>query len=272
MGSGAADAEDPPPGIQAALDRLHAERHEAQTARLVAALQAAGADVIVLKGVGTARLLYGDEPRVAADVDVLVRPGDGRRAAAALRLLGYRRQDVAPHATTWIHPVDAPVDLHVTLPRSTRPPTQVWAVLSAHRSPVELRPAVAAPAVSVPVLDAPALAAHLAVHRTQGAAGPQVAEDLRRAVARFDDLTWLEARDVASELGTTTSLAWALDQVEGGPARRTQLALPEVARADLPPRSIGEQGLGAFLRSPVSIRERVRSLVGRVDRRRNRDT
>ena len=252
-------ADGPPPAeVQDALDRLHAERHEHHTAALAAALEADGVALVVLTGVGTARLLYEGEVRVAADVDVLVRPGTGRRAARTMRSLGYRRQGIAPHATTWAHPAASPVDLHVTLPRSTVGPRVVWSVLGPHREVVS----IGDPLVEVPVLDAPALAAHLAVHCTQGAAGPRVDEDLRRAVARFDDATWADAAAVAERLGTGSSLAWALDQVDGGPERRVLLGLPAVERSDLPARSIGEAGIGAFVRSPVSVRERGRSLVG----------
>lgn len=255
-----------PPELDAALALLLAERHARATAATVTHLRSAGVDVIVLKGVATAALLYGDEVRTSADIDLLVRPADRRRAASALRSLGYRREVVSPHATSWVSASRTPVDLHVTLPRSTRSPRRVWAVLDGEATVIE----VGDPPQPVPVLGPAAAAVHLALHRSQGGDVDRAAADLTRAVRLLGREVWTAAAVVARELGVEGSLAWALDQVEGGPAVRAGIGLAPIPRRALPARSVREDGVRRFLRSPVHLVERARSLASLARRTRER--
>lgn len=268
MAAGGGDHAPPPtPEVQAALDRLHADRHARATADLVAALRSAGVDLIVLKGVGTAALLPGDEARVSADIDLLVRAGHGRRAASVLRDRGYRRDGIAPHATSWVSETETPVDVHVTLPRSSVGPRRLWVALAGHRTELEVGGS------TVPVLDAPASVLHLALHTTQAGAGSRERRELALALARYDDRTWGEAARLAEAIGLASTLSSALGQVEGGESRRTALALPAVGPDAVPVRSIGERGVGPFVRSSVHPVERGRSLLavpGRLARRHQR--
>jgi hypothetical protein len=262
MGEDAPD-QDPPPEVRAALDRLHAQRHAAATVDLVDALRSADVDLIVLKGVGTAALLASEEPRVSADIDLLVRPGHGRRTARVLRRRGYHRETVAPHASSWASATDTPVDVHVTLPRASVGPRRLWAALDAHRTEV----LAGEPPSPVPVLDPSAAALHLAVHATQAAAGDREPRELAMALDLLDDGTWAQAAQLARSLGLDATLSWALDQVDGGGARRVALFLPPVGPDDVPARSLRERGAAAFLRSSVHPVERGRSLLAEPARR-----
>ena len=76
--------------VLAARHRRAALARERCIDRLLTALSDAGIPVVLLKGAALAHLLYGEPAlRAMADVDVLVDPRDGARAADVARQLGY---------------------------------------------------------------------------------------------------------------------------------------------------------------------------------------
>ncbi len=245
----------PADSLRRAMDQMVAERNVRATVYTVLALRSKGIEVLLLKGASVAAALYGNEPRPSSDVDLLVHPRSQRASAAVLCGLGYSESGAFSHATEWRSASGLPIDLHRTLPRTTCGPGRVWEVLEEHR----LDRPLGTPPVMIPMLDDAALAAHLAIHATQG--HPRPLEDMARAVVQFDEATWTGAVEVSRSLGTQSSLAWALDQVDGGEALRRRLALPALDRADLPARSIGDGGIWRLLVSPVHWRQRLRSFV-----------
>jgi hypothetical protein len=88
----------------------------------IRALASAGVDVIVLKGIAYESVIY-DAPglRPTADVDLLVRAADRRRAFAVLDRLGFEPRAAAPgfdepdyHEVAWARR-DGEIDLHLAL-------------------------------------------------------------------------------------------------------------------------------------------------------------
>lgn len=83
--------------VLAARHRRAAVARERCIDRLLTAFSHAGIQVVLLKGAALAHLLYGDPAlRAMADVDLLVDPRDGARAADVARQLGYRFERPRP--------------------------------------------------------------------------------------------------------------------------------------------------------------------------------
>ncbi|WP_051340473.1 nucleotidyltransferase domain-containing protein [Azospirillum halopraeferens] len=98
---------------------MRALRLTAEVARIVPALEAAGVEVLVLKGPALAVQLHGDPTRRSCrDIDLLVRPEAAAAARAALAALGYGVAPdmvaAGPNALTLHHAAAAaaPVELH----------------------------------------------------------------------------------------------------------------------------------------------------------------
>ncbi|WPZ37246.1 nucleotidyltransferase family protein (plasmid) [Thalassobaculum sp. OXR-137] len=93
----------------------------AEVVRVTAALEAAGIEVLVLKGPALAVLLHGDPSRRSMrDIDLLVRPGAAEAARAVLADCGYgqRPEMIETHynAVELRHPSrPLPIELHVHL-------------------------------------------------------------------------------------------------------------------------------------------------------------
>jgi len=224
-------------------------RNQRATVALVVELERRGLSPIVLKGPSTQALLYPGEARTSTDIDLLVAPRQRRAAQRALADLGYERFFTTSYATSWAAPDQEPVDLHTTLPRCHIRPARVGTILGCHRTTISVE------GRDLPVLDAPAVAMHLTLHLTQSASD-RTLEDLRRAVHQLTVDQWKDAAGLARQLGTRSSMAWALDQVPGGSELRGRLGLSSVERSDLPARKVSEGGLATLLTSPVHWHER----------------
>lgn len=235
--------------IADALDRFatvvsnaQTDRVEAQIPPLVAMLEAAGCDVIVLKGPVTRSRLYGDdERRPVADIDVMVDPASFRRASRALRRVGfervdrhghsdafaYREQTVADHATgvsTGGGPSRrADIDLHLTLPYVTVPPRKAFEVFTRNRT---LSDVAGEP---VPVLDPPAHVVHLAIHAAVNRFDPasRSLSEWRRGLDSLDGSDRAMARTVAMDLGAEKIWHLACRALQDG-------ADPQQISAELP--------------------------------------
>lgn len=249
------------------MARLAMRRNQADAVAIVAELRSRDLAPVVLKGVGVQRLLYPGEVRASSDVDLLVAPGEQRRAQRALGELGFTRFSRVGHATSWAAPGRTPVDLHRTLPYSRAGARQVWEALAAHRTTIVVGEGAGGggAATEITVLDAPATAVHLTIHLTQGTTD-RALEDLRRAVDVLSAGEWRTAHEVATALGTTPSLAWALGQVPGGEAVREALGLAPLGRHELPAGKPSEGGIVRFATSSVHWRDRLPTVVPMVRR------
>lgn len=111
--------------VLAARHRRAALARERCIDRLLAAFSRAGVEVVLLKGAALAHLLYGDPAlRAMLDVDVLVDPRDGARAASVAQELGFafarpRRSAFSAHrhhhlpvATTTEHGFGVALEIH----------------------------------------------------------------------------------------------------------------------------------------------------------------
>lgn len=187
----------------------------AELDRVARAIDEAGIDVVVLKGVPMAERLYGgiaDRPMV--DNDLLVRPGDAPAVASLLGDLGYQPRPDRSFASELAHGHEFAffrrlgdgrplvIDLH-------------WAPWDQHLHPVDLEVLWARTEIhtlrtgaSVRVFDAPLTVVHLAAHYAQHRfAEPRNIEDLRRA---WDDLGDDEEVAAAISLAHTCGLHHAL--------------------------------------------------------------
>lgn len=202
------------------------------TAEAVHALQAAGVDVLLLKGPVLARWLYdAGEERGYGDADLLVAPGTVQAAERVLAGLGYalkdpegeRRMVSGPHARTWLRRADgAVVDLHRTLPGGVPEEDLVWPVLWRDHTTLEVGGAdIAVPSTAARLV----LVALHAAHHGEGTP----VEDLRRATLRVPEPTWAAAADVARAILALPRFADGLALLPESRALARRLRLPSPA-------------------------------------------
>ncbi len=211
-------------------------RLDAVSVEVVRALQEAGIDVVLLKGVSLARWLYPEGGRFWTDVDLWADPDRRTESDVVLRELGFVPTPPLPddYETTYRRG-DVVIDLHHSLPRVPIPAAQAWRAIAPHRTTMPLLD------LDLPVLDEVGLTYHAAHHaaqhgRTGGSPRPHdaapnenaghVQEDLRRALAIATPAQWQGAAALATRLGTAPLLAAVLDLTPEGRALATGLALP----------------------------------------------
>jgi hypothetical protein len=227
------------PALQefAVRSRTVARQSEVDAAAVTAldALNAAGVDALLLKGVALARTLYrSDEHRGYYDVDLLVAPVDLAAAGGALAGLGYTNvsesrgiDDLAGilHAEVWSRLVpdfgNLLIDLHWRLDGCEAAPEIAWNALRARRAFIELD------GHRVPTLDHSGLALHLALHTAQhGSADLKAVGDLNRGLERWSPEIWKQAAQLAHELRATEAFAAGLRLVPVGAVLARELRLP----------------------------------------------
>ncbi len=188
-------------------------------------LDRAGIESVVLRGPLLTRALYEPgENRTSIDVDLLV--PDLPVGSEELERAGYVRivdwtSGMEKHGWTHAKENSVTVDLHHTLVGIEAPSQRAWEVL--HRESEEVT--IGATSVRAPVLAAQLtiVALHAAQH---GPAAAKVIEDLRRALDRFDDELWTQAKKLATELDAEQAFAAGLELVESGRALAGRLGLP----------------------------------------------
>src|SRR3954454_6069975 len=183
------------------------------TARVVEALRQSGVESILLKGPAFATWLYDDgRSRDYGDADLLVPVQKLSRAERTLAHLGFTRIPeetllLGPddHADPWVREDGLEVDLHRTLFAAGVAPEDVWTTLWRATEPMLVG------GEAVPVLAKPGRALVVAVHAAQhGPDHSRPLEDLRRAIARVDDQTWLAAAELAARLELMPTFARGL--------------------------------------------------------------
>lgn len=198
-------------------DTVRALQIDRVATEVVGALTQRGVEALLLKGAGTATLLYAGGPgRNYADVDLLVERQRLGEAAQALVALGYRCEEddtawaaaerVHPHSQTWKRAADEiDVDLHFTLPGASVDDDAVWRRLWAGRVALDLGDGV----VDVPAPAARVL--HVALHAWQHRGRhARSLRDLARALDVVDESVWQEAARLATELHATGAFAAGL--------------------------------------------------------------
>lgn len=212
---------------------------EASTARVTGAMRRRGIDTLVLKGVVTERWLYsaGDK-RLSSDIDILVAPDRILDAERLMGEMGYvnRFDGPAPdwvdqHGHAWTSADDPlPVDLHRRVWGCWADPGDVWLALWRSRAQLTLG------SQSVDVLGPAARTMLAATHVAQhDGKVPSAVEDLRRALAREPQESWVAAAEMAEQCGATSAFVEGLSTLPEGSAIKENLALPDPDPTDRPP-------------------------------------
>ncbi len=202
---------------------------QAQTVRVIRALQNAGIDCVLLKGVGHELWLYGDGARpVSRDVDVLIPPSQFDLACETISELGMRanrgqRRSGRPVPELRFVPSDrngVPVEPHRSFHFVHAPAKRCWELLSTDSEQIEL----GGTPIDVPSVPARAalLALHAAYHRD---AGKWVIEDLRRALAVVSLDDWRRAARLSDELRASAAFSSGLRLLRPGAAIADALGL-----------------------------------------------
>lgn len=227
---------------------------------------------MVLKGPTFEALLYdASEYRFSRDLDLLVQAEVVPNVEPVLRRLGFEPfflpedepTGVGTHAGAWRRERDESwVDLHHTIAGVEAPSNVLWEALREHWASQHLADA------NLRVLDRVACAMLVALHTAHH--GPQIArhsprgvDELRRALARFDQREWEEAAALARRLGATEAFAIGLRLVPEGVALASALGLSgtvdarrRLAWSEAP---YGARALAAF--ADASFQQRVRLVV-----------
>lgn len=199
---------------------------DALALRTIAALEAAGVPVLLMKGPVTRAWLYPDSAaHPYTDVDLLVAPDDEAAASAVLRFLGLRDLHAAmlglyrpPSERAWLAP-EGVVDLHVGLVGI--PPAywnRAWRSFTADDETFLLR------GRPVRVMHERARTMHVVLHAAQRASGSKAAADLGIAIREVSTETWTQAAELATELHATAAFTAGLGGT--GPGRVLLIDLP----------------------------------------------
>jgi hypothetical protein len=197
-------------------------------ADVVAALEAEGVASILLKGATFARWLY-DDPgeRTSGDADLLVSSSQLGAAERVLGALGFAGETIeAEHGAApvriWTRADGGAVELLCSLPGATVADEDAWQVLQTEVAPFELagRPVTALGAAGRAVVVALAAA-------DKGVHARKPLEDLGRALARVDEVTWDDAAALAQRLGATPVFAAGLRLLPAGALLAGRLGLTD---------------------------------------------
>jgi hypothetical protein len=202
---------------------------------------AADIDHLLLKGPTTADWLY-DPPRSFCDVDVLIPRTQLDKAVRVLEEHGVARaglQDFGEgslHAHTLVASDGSQLDVHVSLPMvpiDRRDPDRTWRVVSPHATRFDVPGSE-----GLPALDEAGRCLTLALHHASRRLS-QSSEDLRRAVAKADPMSWQIAKTLARDLGVTEVVEVALADINGREIPATVTLTGRLAVRSL---SLGSQG------------------------------
>lgn len=230
-------------------------RVDATAAAVIAALDEAGIETILLKGSTHAFLARPGEHRYYVDVDLLVDPDQVDRTEEVLTAAGYRSLtegtadcEHVDYGSTWVRDGHPPVDLHFTLPLARATPQQVWATLRADAVAHEVAGRTCLS------LSHPARLLLASTHRAKS--GPSVLSpgwDMERATVSVDS-HWDAASRLADLLDAVEPFAAGLRVSSRGDAIADRLGLPATFSLDLEIRQASPLGpaysVGQFLSTP----------------------
>jgi hypothetical protein len=249
---------------------------EEAAAGLFEAFEAAGVDVLLLKGAALARSLYTEpgERRTYSDIDLLVAPAHAESAEAVLHARGYRSSKErlgidevgtsVAHADTWLSPADArphELDVHRRLPGLDAAPETAWEALWPSRGTIEL----AGRRIPVPARSAQAL--QLATHAAQHGPGYfKGLRELRMAMERWPLEVWQDAAGLARRLDAVAPLAAGLRLTPEGTRLAGQLELPVDSALEWEIEHARERPRGTFHAEAFGEAETMRERLGLLRR------
>ena len=239
---------------------------DACAVRICSALCDARLDHVLIKGPTTAGWLY-EPARAYRDIDLLIRPSQLRRALRVLKRsqlvtdVSGRPGEMASHSLVCRMPGGVELDLHLALPLMSVArrdvETHLWQALAAHRDFTELLSS------QVASLDEAGRALVLVLHFGASNGNDQAAEDMARALELVSDETWVEAAELAYQIGVGAAFVQLLAVARGAEPRSelspALLALREGRAVDYQLHRWREQG----------TRAKVASIVGRAVPSRN---
>jgi hypothetical protein len=181
------------------------------TAEVTGLFEAAGIDVMLIKGPLIGDWLYADGARSYGDSDLLIRRADWERAVALLAEHGFENQlgpmahpRMESYASTAFVRGTQNVDLHCTIAGLDTSYEAVWERLwpDAGRMTIGGRSVAVPPRAGVLV--------HIALHAAHHHDEDKPKEDLRRALAATELEEWRAAAELAGELGGLAAFASGL--------------------------------------------------------------
>jgi hypothetical protein len=212
---------------------------EGTSVRVVQAMNAAGVRCLLLKGPSLADLY--DGLRHYSDIDLLVASESTDAAEAALAELGFELRHDDPHSRIWRRE-GLDVDLHTTIVGTGVGADRLWDVLGGQTELISVG------AASIEALNRPARALHVVLHAAQhGMQEAKPREDLRRALERLPDETWVDAARLAVELDAQAAFWIGLGMEPAGEELRESLELgrgtrrteTELRASTAPPTAVG---------------------------------
>jgi hypothetical protein len=240
------------------IDRLAAE--------IVTAFAVAGIESLVLKGPVLAQWLYPGEVRAYGDADLMVAPGDWKRAVALLNGMGF-----SDHLGPMAHPRmesfastaflrgDDNLDLHCTLHGLDAAPERIWERFSEDAGTLMIGGAE----LQVPAR--PALLLHLGLHVAHHAKG-KTFEDLRRGIDKADSRDWDRAWALAQNLDGAPTFASGLRLIPEGVELADRLGIDREIRSDRHEIRFKQiptaEGIYALMRPGTGFGQRLRIVVG----------
>lgn len=235
-----------------AIDKVSAE--------VIGVFEAAGIDVLLVKGPVIAAWLYPHDVRHYGDGDLLVSPADWDRSVAVLEDLGFRDFLAAlghprmesQAGTGFIRGAES-IDLHSTLPGLRADPQEVWRSLWSTAQTQQ----VGGRTVRVP--DRPGVLMHIALHAGHHVEGKPI-EDLTRALATATDDEWRAAATLAARLDGLEAFASGLRLLPAAApiADRLNLATAWSLKHELRGARVPlAEGLGELLSAPWPAKPRI---------------
>lgn len=208
---------------------------DSRTADICQRLEKKGIRCIVLKGPAIANWLYTDGSlRAYRDSDLLVSAEDIPRVEELLQEWGYvhpPRDDLPGdrpwHAHFWTDG-SHDLDLHRTLIGVRKSPEELWSYLSTQTEYMSIGGA------QLEVLSVPARLAHVVLHAAQdGVRLVKPLQDLDRALDQIDFATWVQACEIAHDLGATASFQAGLHLLPQGRQILDRLGMRSRADAEV---------------------------------------
>jgi hypothetical protein len=183
-------------------------RLDAAALEVIDALDAAGIEVVLLKGPITAAWLYADEQRTYVDIDLLVAPDRFDEALTTVRSLGFRSsrsEAVGGEIELRRLADDTTIDLHASLKEVGVAPAVAWRLWRSHAEHFDLH------GRSVLCLDLASRLVHACTHALQtGATKTKARDDLRRAIDVADVTDWRAAAVRARQLDASDAVELGL--------------------------------------------------------------
>jgi Uncharacterised nucleotidyltransferase len=237
---------------------------DALTAEVAGAFGREGIETLVLKGPVLAKWLYPGEVRPYTDSDLMVAPENRARAVRVLERLGFAEYlpwmptplSLDPGGTAFKRRSGEMVDLHCRLPGLEGDPDAIWGRLAAKAE----RQVIGGVELRVPDRDVVLL--HVVLHAAHHAnlADGKPLEDLRRALARVEDVRWSSALELTHTHRGVPAFAAGLQLLPEGRdlARRLDLGevrslRHEIRRED----NVIAEELYALLSAEVGIRRKL---------------